>query len=73
MTLEHQAEWEKLAQAEDRKAQEATAKGLYAGVYLAKAETYRRCAESLRLEAEHGEPYCVCHLIPMRLAVQARP
>ena len=68
----HQAEWEALAQAEDRKAQYASSRGLYAGVYTTKAATYRKVVEALKLEAEHGEPYCACHLMPMRVAVQMR-
>jgi hypothetical protein len=71
-TEQHQAEWEALAQAEDRKAEYATERGLYAGVYKAKADTYRKCVESMRLSDLHGEPYCSCHFIPIRLATRLR-
>lgn len=30
-----------------------------------RAESYRRCAKSLRLEAETGIPHCACHLVPV--------
>jgi len=29
-----------------------------------KAETYRCCARTLRLQAETGEPHCMCHERP---------
>lgn len=28
------------------------------------AEVYRRCARTLRLEHETGEPHCMCHETP---------
>jgi hypothetical protein len=34
--------------------------------YHARAETYDRCAESLRLESTTGLTHCMCHLRPHR-------
>lgn len=31
------------------------------------AETYRRCARTLRLAAATGEPHCMCHERPTRM------
>ena len=54
---QHAAEWEKLADAEPLDTPQSRAR----------AETYRRTAESFRLEESTGVVHCVCCLKPMRL------
>lgn len=56
-TIDYAREWDALADEQDAN----TAPG------RARAETYRRTAESLRLEEQTGEGHCVCCLKPFRL------
>jgi hypothetical protein len=56
--------WETLADEAETWARYETERGRYAGVHLNKANTYRRTAESLRLEALDGVQRCACHLVP---------
>ena len=39
--------------------------------YHARAETYARCASTLRLEAETGEPHCMRHEKPRARCLSA--
>lgn len=34
-----------------------------------RAETYRMCARTLRLQAATGEPHCMCHELPTRICM----
>lgn len=52
--LQHAAEWEALADREPRDTEPSRAR----------AATYRRTAESFRLEAADGKARCVCCLKP---------
>jgi hypothetical protein len=54
--------WDDLAEEQQREAAYLKDRNRYSGAHLFRAELYRRCAESLRLEAANNRPYCVCHL-----------
>ena len=58
------AGWEKLAREYDERAVYLEGRGELGIVHRNKAELARATAESLRLELQHGEPYCVCCLKP---------
>jgi len=62
-----QDQWRTLAQAHRDRAAYQASRGEYAGVSHAKADACEAAAKSLDLEREHGEPYCSCHLKPMKL------
>jgi len=65
--LESSRHWDKLAEAEIEMATWEEGHGSHtASAHYAKAESYKKTAKSLRLEADHGEPYCICHFIPRR-------
>lgn len=59
--------WERLAEEAEGRAAYLEARGEYGGVQRTQAANYRASAKATRLSAEHGEPYCSCHLEPMRL------
>lgn len=55
------AHWEQLADQEDEGGDREEARGSHAGAYRVRAATYRRTAQSIRLEIETGLPHCtVC-------------
>lgn len=60
-------QWERLASEADSWADYLESRGEHAGAHRAKAETYRRAAESIRLEESTGAPHCVCCLKPSGL------
>jgi hypothetical protein len=55
-------EWLALAEEADAHAANLRARGEHGGAWDAKADLYRRAAESIRLEAETGAPHCACCL-----------
>lgn len=61
-----QEHWRTLAEEQRRWAVYLASRGEYPGVAHNKAALYDAAATSLDLEAQHGEPFCVCHLEPMR-------
>jgi len=64
VTLEaHAADWDALAAEQDRDAGNPAAR--------ARAETYRRTAESLRIEARTGVAVCVCCYKPFGQPMRA--
>lgn len=54
--------WLSLAAEADSAGAYEEGRGSSGAAYRAKAETYRRTAESLRLEVATGKPHCVCCL-----------
>jgi hypothetical protein len=61
--LEAARRWENLADETEAWVKYAADRGQFAGVHLNKANTYRRTAEALRLEARDGVWRCACHLL----------
>jgi hypothetical protein len=61
-----QEHWRKLAQEKRDWANYLEGRGEYGGVQRTQADTYDRTAEALDLGEKHGEPFCVCHLKPLR-------
>ena len=57
------AHWERLA--DEQEARLEWDRHTIESVARNKAKIYRNAARALRLGAEHGVPYCACHLIPM--------
>lgn len=56
--------WLQLAEEAERMATYLESRGEFGGTYRNKAETYRRTAEALRLEAATDLFHCVCCLKP---------
>lgn len=62
--LERAAQWwDHLADEETDWAAYEESMGRYGGVSRNKAETYRKAARSLRMQAEDGVVRCACHLV----------
>mgnify|MGYP001597488576 FL=1 len=60
--------WDGLAEGEIRIAQHEAAIGLPFGdvaTYYHRADMYRQCARTLRLQASTGVPHCMCHERPI--------
>lgn len=64
------AHWRQLARDLRDWAVYEASRGEYTGVTHAKADQCDAAAKSLELEQDHGEPYCCCHLQPMRVMRQ---
>lgn len=62
-----QERWRNLAQEQRDWAAYLASRGEHTGVALIKAKLYDDTATSIDLEDEHGEPYCACHLKPLRV------
>ena len=61
-----QEHWRALAQEKRNWAAYLESRGEHGGVQRNQADTYDRTAQSLDLGEQHGEPFCTCHLKPMR-------
>lgn len=57
---QHAAEWEALAAEADQMGDWERSRGRYDGAYRNRAESYRKAAKSLQLEAATGVPHCAC-------------
>lgn len=56
--------WDNLADAEERRARWEGRHGNVDAFHV-RARTYRRAAESLRMQHDTGIGHCYCHLIPL--------
>ncbi len=66
-TQESIDQWRRLAASRSYLASQARKAGEYSGVHEAQAKLYENVARSFELGREHGEPYCCCHLRPVRV------
>lgn len=61
-----QEHWRKLAQEQRDRATYLEGRGEYGGVHRTRAALYDRTVDAIDLSRQHGEPYCACHLQPLR-------
>ncbi len=60
------AHWRQLAADKIAWAEYQESRGEYSEVSRLNAKLYEDTARAIELTEEHGEPYCACHLRPMR-------
>lgn len=58
--------WRRLSARESYLEDQDERAGQYSGVHRKRADLYERAARALELQRETGEPYCCCHLRPLR-------
>lgn len=61
----HMRHWNELASDMERMGEYEASRGNYDGVYVRRAEEYRRLVVSLYLEAQTGKAHCIDHLLPV--------